>query len=159
MNSKPDTQHLYEELQKVLGVTPDQFVTVEAIREHFAKNCTPKMVVAYIALAFQSHSNCYDEGVLFPENAAALFDQGQAISNYIDHVLSQEHPMDKRFLLRYMEQAALRYGHPEMTNVGYGHVVVYSRVPFVGDEFKTFDNSLYVPPLTGYWAIVKRNGR
>jgi hypothetical protein len=159
MSYQPDFQYLYDELREALGVSPDQMVTVEAVRENFDKNCTPKMVVAYIALAFQSYTNCYKEGKLTPEQAVALFKDGQAISNYIDRVLSQEHPMDKRFLLRYMEQAAMRYGHPEMTNVGYGHVVVYSRVPFVGDEYKTFDNSLYVPPLTGYWAIVKRNGR
>lgn len=159
MNSKPDAQHLYAELQKVLGVPSEQVVFVEEIREHFNKNCTPKLTVAYIALALQSCPSGYDRGQLTLDQAQTLFEQGQAISNYIDHVLSQEHPMDKRFLLRYMEQAALRYGHAEMTNVGFGHAVVYSRVPFVGDEFKTFDNSLYVPPLTGYWAIVKRNGR
>lgn len=161
MNLKPDSQNLYEELQTILGVPLDQVVFVEEIREHFHKNCTPKMIVAYLSLALQSlpNPNGYDDGSLTPDQVLELFERGQAISNYIDYVLSQEHPMDKRFLLRYMEQAALRYGHAEMTNVGFGHAVVYSRVPFDGDEFKAFDNSLYVPPMTGYWAIVKRNVR
>jgi hypothetical protein len=148
--------NLYDELRRVLGIAVDQEIPFAAIRERFAKKNVPELPVAYIALALQTYPSMYQDGMISPGQADAMFAQGSAISNYIDNVLSQEHPMDKRFLLRYMEQVCMQLGNTRQTSVGFGHVIVYNREPFIGEGFETFDNSLYVPPLTGYWAIVKR---
>lgn len=151
--------NLYDELRRVLGIANDQEIPVASVRERFAKKNVPELPVAYIALALQTYPNQFKDGVLSPSQADAMFAQGAAISNYIDNVLSQEHPMDKRFLLRYMEQVCLQLGNTRQTSVGFGHVIVYSREPFVDSGFESFDNSLYVPPLTGYWSIVQRKDR
>jgi hypothetical protein len=151
--------NLYDELRRVLGIASDQEIPVAAVRERYTKTNVPELPVAYIALAMQTHVNRYEAGTLSPHQADALFAEGAAISNYIDRVLSQEHPMDKRFLLRYMENVCMQLGNTRQTSVGFGHVIVYSREPFVDSGYESFDNTLYVPPLTGHWAIVKRKER
>lgn len=83
------------------------------------------------------------------------YDRGSAVCEFIDQQIAQEHPADKRFILRYFEQACLRYGLNHMTGLGFNHDVIYSRVKLT-ENYTNFDNTLYIPPLTGHWAIVQR---
>ncbi len=145
----------YALLQKELGT---DVVTYGAIHKNFVSKPVPKMVVSLIHLTMQPLVNGELLGadtVIFPAMAELLYIEGLAISSYIDKAHAQEHPMDKRYLLRYLEHLCLRHGTEKQTAIGFGHTVIYSRKP-LGDQYKSFDNTQYVPPLTGHWAIAGR---
>jgi len=93
--------------------------------------------------------------VLSDDQMVRFFKEGHAISDYIDHELADDHPTDKRFLLRHMELLCFRYGLNRTTSTGYGHDVIFSRTP-IAEHYSKFDNSLYVPPLTGHWALASK---
>lgn len=147
----------HEVLQKLLGV---DVVTIGAVHENFVSHRVPHMVVARVHLTFQSlvdgvmpeADRILDEG-----EVESRYRDGSAICEFIDRVLVQDHPADKRFILRHMENLCLRYGLNQTTCIGFGHDVIYTRGKLVGN-YSNFDNTLYIPPLTGEWAIVQRRG-
>ena len=145
----------YDLLRKLLNT---DIITIGAVHEYFVKNRTPHMVVARVHLTFPQlvdGAMPAAETILTATDVSERYLKGTAICEFIDGVLSQEHPADKRFLLRYMEQHCLRYGLNQVTSIGFGHDVIYSRGKLI-ESYTNFDNTLYVPPLTGQWAIVKR---
>lgn len=133
-------------------------ITYGTLHEKFMSAPVPNMVVARIHLTLppliDGHMP-HAHTIITELDAHLLYEQGKVICEYIDRVLIAEHPVDKRFLLRYLENRSLQFDQPEQKSVGYGHVVVYSREPLAA-EYTGFDNSLYVPPLTGHWAIIRR---
>jgi hypothetical protein len=136
-------------------------ITFGALHEKFMSVSVPNMVVARVHLTLPQlvHGEMPNaDHIIGEDHANKCYEDGTAICNFIERMLVQEHPADKRFLIRYMEHISYHYNIPRQTSIGFGHDVVFSREP-LGDSFKSFDNSLYVPPLTGYWAIVKRTSR
>lgn len=145
----------YALLKKELGT---DVVTYGAIHKNFVSTPVPKMVVALIHLTMQPQVNGELPGadiVVDSAMANTLYAEGLAVSTYIDKAHAQEHPLDKRYLLRYLEHLCLRHGTEKQTAIGFGHDIIYSRKPLAA-QYKSFDNTQYVPPLTGHWAIVGR---
>jgi hypothetical protein len=127
-------------------------VTRADIVNHYEKTNVPDMTIVFVYLGsrnVQADAEITDEGLV--KFAAA----GQAISDYIDTELADDHPTDKRFLLRHMELLCFRYGLSRFTSTGFGHDVIYSRTP-IAENYPKFDNTLYVPPLIGHWAIASK---
>lgn len=136
-------------------------ITCGALHAKFMSVSVPNMVVARVHLTLPQlvHGELPNaDKILTEAEANKAYEDGTAICNFIERSLVHEHPADKRFLLRYMEHLSYHYNLAHQTSIGFGHDVLYSREP-LGDNYKSFDNSLYVPPLTGYWAIVKRTSR
>lgn len=128
-------------------------ITRADIVAHYENTNVPDMTIVFVYLGsrgVQDNAEITDEGLV--KFAAA----GKAISDYIDTELADDHPTDKRFLLRHMELLCYRYGLNRNTSTGFGHDVIFSRKPIV-ENFPKFDNTLYVPPLTGYWAIASKS--
>ena len=133
--------------------------TIGALHEKFLSVDRPNLVVARMHLTLPPTVDGKiptPDHVIETDEANRMYAQGAAICVYIDQHLAQEHPQDKRFLLRYMEQHCMRLGIPKQTLFGFGHRVIFSREP-LPEQYSGFDNSLYVPPLTGHWAIVPRD--
>ena len=148
----------YDVLRKLLDV---EVVTIGAVHENFINTRVPHMVVARVHLTFPQLVNGEmpaAETILTEEGVQRRYNDGSAICEFIDHVLVQDHPADKRFILRHLEQLCLRYGLNQSTCIGFGHDVIYSRGK-LPENYKAFDNTLYIPPLTGEWAIVSKGSR
>lgn len=145
----------YDVLRTLLGT---ETVTIGAVHENFISTRTPHMVVARIHLTFpvlvDGEMPCADT-ILTEQNVQERYERGSAVCEFIDQHIAQEHPADKRFILRYFEQACLRYGLNQMTGIGFNHDVIYVRGK-LAENYTNFDNTMYVPPLTGQWAIVQR---
>lgn len=127
-------------------------VTRGMIVAHYLGKNIPDMTVAFIYLASR---HLLDTAVITDEGMQNFARQGRAISSYIDDELSDDHPTDKRFLLRHMELLCLRKGLSRLQSTGFGHDVIFSRTP-LAEYYPKFDNSLYVPPLIGHWAIAAK---
>lgn len=146
----------YDVLRRELNT---DHITIGGIHEAFISVPVPHMVIARMHLTFPPlvngklvvHDFTFDE-----QRTQQAYDNGAAICNFIDTVLAQEHPTDKRFLLRYMEQLCLRYGKSNDRSTGFGHDIIYSREKPIAGFYKGFDNTLYVPPLTGHWVIATK---
>lgn len=127
-------------------------ITRADIVSHYEKTNVPDMTIAFVFLGsrgVQDNAEITDEGLV--KFAAA----GKAISDYIDTELADDHPTDRRFLLRHMELLCLRKGLSRLQSTGFGHDVIFSRAP-IAEYYPKFDNSLYVPPLIGHWAIAAK---
>lgn len=141
-----------EYLQTLLG---RHYVSrADIVREYMSKN-VPDMAVVFVYLGSRQLADDNPLG-LSEESLTRYFEEGRAISNYIDRELADDHPTDKRFLLRHMELLCMRYGLNRTTSTGFGHDVIFSREP-LSEHYTKFDNSLYVPPLTGHWAIASKS--
>lgn len=127
-------------------------ITRADIEAEYLSKARPTVSISYVYLAGSGHSQHqpYTDEVL-----KTLFIAGKTISDFIDAELSQDHPTDKRFLLRYMELLCTRYELNQFKSTGFGHDVIFSKTP-LDDHYPKFDNSLYVPPLTGHWAIAAK---
>jgi hypothetical protein len=130
-------------------------IPAQKILDHFLTKPVPVQPVQEIVLALQAWSTVKPTDMLDVDDLRDLQNEGRAISNYITQQLVQDHPADKRFVIRYLEQMCEHYKMNKHTAVGFSHDVIYSTEP-LGESYKTFDNSLYVPPTKGYWAIVQR---
>lgn len=130
-------------------------IPAQKILDHYLTKSVPVMPVQEIALALQAWSKVKPTDMLDVDDLRDLQNEGRAISNYITQQLAQDHPADKRFLLRYLEHMCDHYKMRKPTAIGFGHDVIYSTEP-LGETYKKFDNTLYVPPTKGYWAIVQR---
>lgn len=133
-------------------------ITIGTVHEYFVKTRVPHMVATRVYLTFPlmvGEVMPFASAVLTEDEVHRRYQDGTAICEFIDRTIAQEHPADKRFLLRYMEQACLRYGLNQMTSIGFNHDVIYVRGKLT-ENYTNFDNTLYVPPLTGQWAIVQR---
>lgn len=128
-------------------------VTRSQITEMYLSQNVPGTVVAFLYLATM---NDKPERNYYGAEIDRLFLAGSYISDYINTELAQEHPTDKRFLLRYMELLCTRYDLNQFKSTGFGHDVIFSKTP-LDEHYPKFDNSLYVPPLTGYWAIASKS--
>ena len=136
-------------------------VTVGAIHENFISNRVPHMVITRMHLTLPPLVDGVmpaSETILTEAGVQKLYNDGSAICEFIDRTIANEHPADKRFILRYLEQLCLRYGLNHATGIGFQHDVIYTRGKLT-DNYKVFDNTLYVPPLTGQWAIVSKGAR
>lgn len=140
-----------EHLKRLLNKTT--ISRADIVEAYVGKN-TPNMAVAFIYLASRTVEDTNTIG--WSDRALTrYFNDGKAISDYIDHELADDHPTDRRFLLRHMELLCLRKGLSRLQSTGFGHDVIYSRVP-IAEYYPKFDNTLYVPPLTGHWAIASK---
>lgn len=126
-------------------------IYVSDLKAEFLRKNVPDMVIAFINLGMSP----VDDGCLQDSYVEELFTKGRAISEYIDRELADDHPTDKRFLLRHMELLCLRYGLKQHKSTGFGHDVIFSLEP-IESYYPKFDNSLYVPPLTGHWALATK---
>ena len=155
-HTQEQAQVLLQELMFELGL-PDDQTTIDAslILANFKSKPVPERFVQNVVLGFQSW-DCESLGNYGADILFMAYRSGFAISDYIDRQLAQEHPTDKRYLLRYLEQLCDRYGKNSFVATGFGHDVIYSRVPLT-ENYKVFDNTLYVPPTKGYWAIVSKS--
>lgn len=145
----------YQEFYGTLEITSDM------IDKKFLSVCTPDIVTlrAHLALRRKEHGYVVTaEEILTPEELVRLYRNGSAICEFIENQVLQEYPADKRFLLRHLELTALVHNLREQRVPGFGHDVIYSRTP-LQECYKVFDNTLYYPPLTGYWAIAQRASR
>jgi hypothetical protein len=134
-------------------------ITYGALHENFVSKCVPHMVVARVHFTLPQLVNGkmpFADTVMSEATVERAYTEGAAICNFVDNVLAQEHPQDKRFLLRYMEQLCMRYGKSNDRALGFGHDIIYSRDPIGTGFYKAFDNTLYIPPLTGHWAIASK---
>lgn len=146
----------YDVLRRELNT---DVITYGGIHEAFTAACVPNMVVARVHFTLPQLKNGempFADTLLTEAGTERTYTEGSAICNFVDTVLAQEHPMDKRFLLRYMEQLCLRYGKSNDRAIGFGHDIIYSREKPVANFYTAFDNTLYIPPLTGYWAIASK---
>lgn len=149
---------LLEKYQEFYGTLE---ITSRMIDEKFRSVCTPDIVTsrAHLALRRREHGYIHvDDVPMFKEDLVRLYRSGTAICDFIDNQMAQDHPDDKRFLLRRLELIALQHNIREQRVPGFSHDVIYSRTP-LPDCYKVFDNTLYYPPLTGYWAIAQRSSR
>jgi len=147
---------LLQQLVHELGLpVKSNEIPAQKILDHYLTKPVPVQPVQEIVLALQAWTKVKPTDMLDVDDLRDLQDEGRAISNYITRQLVQDHPADKRFLLRYLEQMCDHYNMHKHTAIGFGHDVIYSAEP-LGASFKTFDNSLYVPPTKGYWAIVQK---
>jgi hypothetical protein len=134
-------------------------ITYGAIHAAFVSKCVPHMVVARVHFTLPQLKNGempFADTVMSEATVERAYIEGAAVCNFVDNVLAQEHPMDKRFLLRYMEQLCIRYGKSNDRAIGFGHDIIYSREEPIAGFYKAFDNTLYIPPLTGHWAIASK---
>lgn len=134
-------------------------ITYGAIHAAFVSKCVPHMVVARVHFTLPQLKNGempIADTVMSEATVERAYIEGAAVCNFVDNVLAQEHPMDKRFLLRYMEQLCIRYGKSNDRAIGFGHDIIYSREEPIAGFYKAFDNTLYIPPLTGHWAIASK---
>jgi hypothetical protein len=148
---------LLEKYQETYGTLE---ISSEMIDKKFLSVCTPDIITsrAHMALPRKEHGYVVTSDIpMFPEDLVRLYRNGTAVCEFIDNHMAQDHPDDKRFLLRHLENVSLRHGLREQRVPGFSHDVIYSRTPLLG--YKTFDNTLYYPPLTGYWAIARRASR
>lgn len=149
---------LLEKYQEIYGTLE---ISSAMIDKKFLSVCTPDIVTvrAHLALARKEHGYVVTSEIpMFPEDLISLYRDGSAICRFIDGQMAQDHPDDKRFLLRRLEHVALHHNIREQRVPGFGHDVLYSTTP-LPDCYKVFDNTLYYPPLTGYWAIAQRSSR
>lgn len=149
-----EAANLRNHLLEILGKDPDHTITSTDIVENYLNTNVPVSEVVYIYLALTPEQR-ENQVLLVNQNLLRAFDAGYAINKYINEELAQEHPTDKRFLLRSIENLCDRHGLSSHKCPGYGHDVIYSTKPI---PYTTFDNSLYIPPRRGYWAIVSKSG-
>lgn len=146
---------LIKNLQKTLKTEGP--ITYGMLHDNYMNTNVPSLIVSNI-YQYLSCAHLDRDMVLSVDDIDAAFTKGSAILMYADTQLAQEHPTDKRFLLRYLEQICLRLGTSNQVAPGYGHDIMYSRKPIV-ETYPKFDNSLYIPPSMGYWAIIARKAR
>lgn len=127
-------------------------VTRADIVAHYENTNVPDMAIVFVYLGSR---NVRNDAEITEEGLVKFAAAGKAISEYIDTELADDHPNDKRFLLRHMELLCFRYGLNRTTSTGFGHDVIFSREP-IAEHYAKFDNSLYIPPLTGHWAIATK---
>jgi len=146
----------YDVLRRELNT---DVITFGDIHAAFIGQCVPNVVVARVHFTLPQLRNGempFASTVFSEATAERAYTEGAAICNFVDNVMAQEHPMDKRFLLRYMEQLCLRYVKSNDRSTGFGHDIIYSREKPEVSFYHTFDNTLYIPPLTGYWVIATK---
>lgn len=147
-----DAGNVSEYLQTLIG--SHMVSRADIVREYMGKN-VPDMAVVFVYLGSRQLADDNPLG-LSEESLNRYFEEGRAISSYIDTELADDHPNDKRFLLRHMELLCYRYVLNRTTATGFGHDLIFSREP-IAEHYPKFDNSLYVPPLTGHWAIATKS--
>lgn len=130
-------------------------VSVADIVNEFHRVPVPEILVqvAYLGLTAAQIEQKPTEPLSIAE-IQELLEAGVAVNNYITNFHTDEHQTDKRYLLRYIENLCERHNLNNHRSPGYGHDVIYSKTPLDHVVGAKFDNSLYLPPLKGYWAIV-----
>lgn len=142
---------LYTHVTSALGVDN---VTVGNVVDFYMGNNTPDAEVARVYLGLSPKQREERERVLVPYYLWETHVAGTAVCNFISNELAEDHPMDKRFLLRHIENLCERFNLNSHQCPGFGHDIIFSKEPLA--SYKTFDNSIYIPPLTGHWAIIRR---
>ena len=146
----------YEEFLETQAVldAPDwhryDAAALEEIVEQYHAVAVPSLEVQ--ALYHGSTVNAPNTGRTY-KNLYEIYRDGITILNFMRVTNSESHPTDKRYLLIYIEEMCKRFNLTTHKCPGFGHDVLYSVNPI---SYSKFDNSLYVPPTTGYWAIVGR---